>query len=64
MEIYLLASFLFGAITAFIAINKKRNGAGWFILGSILGPLALILSLLVSPNKKHHQQVVIDDELN
>ncbi len=37
-----------GIISAVIASNKGRNGCGWFVLGSILGPLGLILALVVS----------------
>lgn len=40
--------FLFGIISAVIAVIKGRSGCGWFILGSLLGPFGLILTLVVS----------------
>lgn len=39
--------FLFGIISAVIAVVKGRSGCGWFILGSLLGPFGLILTLVV-----------------
>lgn len=34
-------------IIAGIAQGKKRSGLGWFILGMILGPLALFILLIL-----------------
>lgn len=48
---------LFGIACAMIATNKGRSGGGWFTLGFLLGPFALILALVVSKN-----QEVIDNE--
>jgi len=39
---------LFGIVSAIVASNKGRNGCGWFLLGFLLGPFGLILSLAVS----------------
>lgn len=41
---------LFGIVSAFVAVNKGRNGCGWLILGFLLGPFGLILSLVASKN--------------
>ncbi len=43
---------LFGAVCAGIAKNKGRSGCGWFILGFLLGPFALILVLVISKNQE------------
>ena len=48
---------LFGIACAVIATNKGRSGGGWFVLGFLLGPFALILALVVSKN-----QEAIDNE--
>ena len=40
--------FLFGLVSAVVASGKGRSGCGWFILGMLLGPFGLILSLVVS----------------
>lgn len=37
-------------ITCQIATEKGRNGALWMIYGLLLGPLALLHSLLLNPN--------------
>ena len=41
---------LCGAVSAFVASYKGRSGCGWFLLGAILGPFGLILSLVVPSN--------------
>lgn len=41
---------LSGVITAFVASYKRRSGCGWFVLGALLGPFGLILSLVVPSN--------------
>lgn len=48
---------LFGVACAVIATNKGRSSGGWFVLGFLLGPFALILALVVSKN-----QEAIDNE--
>lgn len=40
----------FGIIAAVIAGAKGRSGFGWFILGMLLGPFALVVALLPSRN--------------
>ena len=55
MEIFvglLVVWVLFGIACAVIATNKGRSGGGWFVLGFLLGPFALILALVVSKNQE------------
>jgi hypothetical protein len=40
--------FLCGIISAVAASNKGRSGLGWFIIGSLFGPIGVVLSLVVS----------------
>jgi hypothetical protein len=44
--IVILASVLFGIISALIAHNKARNALGWFIAGCLIGPFGLVVVLL------------------
>jgi hypothetical protein len=48
--------FLFGVVTTVVATNKGLNGCGWFILGVLLGPFGLILSLVVSKDRSAVEQ--------
>lgn len=41
---------LCGIVCAVVASSKKRSGCGWFLIGVLLGPFGLILSLVVPPN--------------
>lgn len=52
MEILFFSGFL-GAIvcailSAWIASTKKRSGCAWFLIGLILGPIAIILAAVMS----------------
>ena len=38
---------LCGVVSAVIAVNKGNSGCGWFLLGVLLGPIGLVLSLVV-----------------
>ncbi len=49
---YFIIWLLFGIISAVVASNKGRSGFGWFIIGLLLGPIGLIISLVVSKNQK------------
>jgi hypothetical protein len=48
---YIIIWFLFGIVSAIVASTKGRSGCGWFILGILLGPFGLILSLVVAKNQ-------------
>ena len=55
MEIFiglLIIWLLFGGGCSIIAINKGRSAGGWFILGFLFGPFALIAALVVSKNQE------------
>lgn len=42
----LIAGLLFGGIAAVLAHHKARNALGWFIVGCLIGPFALVVVLL------------------
>ncbi len=48
---FIVIWFLFGLVSAIVAANKGRSGCGWFILGFLLGPFGLLLSLVVAKNQ-------------
>jgi len=48
---YVIIWLLFGIVSAVAASNKGRSGCGWFLLGVLLGPFAIILVLII-PNLK------------
>ena len=41
---------LCGVVSAVVASYKGRSRCGWFVLGAILGPFGLILSLVIPSN--------------
>lgn len=49
---YLVIWLLFGVISGVVATNKGRSGCGWFLLGVLFGPFALIASLVVPADKQ------------
>ncbi len=49
---FLVVWLLFGVATAVAASNKGLSGCAWFLLGVILGPFGLILSLVVPKNQR------------
>jgi hypothetical protein len=56
----LIVWILFGVITAVVATNKGRSGAGWFLLGILFGPLGLVLSLVVPKNQAVIEQAAVN----
>jgi hypothetical protein len=46
---------LFGFVAAIIANTKGRSGCGWFLLGILLGPFALVIAFLPSMAQKEIQ---------
>ncbi len=50
---------LFGVITAVVASNKGRSGLGWLIVGVLLGPFGLVLSLIVSKDEASVERDVL-----
>jgi len=49
---FVIVWFLFGLVAAIIANTKGRSGCGWFVLGILLGPFALIIAFLPSMTQK------------
>jgi hypothetical protein len=47
---------LFGLVAAIIANVKGRSGCGWFLLGILLGPFALVIAFLPSMAQKEIQK--------
>lgn len=45
---YVIIWLLFGLTATIIANSKGRNGCGWFLLGVLIGPFALIVAALPS----------------
>jgi len=43
---FIILWLLFGIVCAAIASAKGRSGCGWFILGALLGPFALVVAFL------------------
>lgn len=52
---YVLIWCLFGFVAAIIASTKGRSGCGWFLLGILLGPFALVIAFLPSLAQKEIQ---------
>ncbi len=59
MEIFIVW-IVCGVISAVIASNKGRSGCGWFIVGVLLGPLALILALVVGRDEPQVERQVLE----
>jgi hypothetical protein len=47
-----LIGSIFGLVSGLLAIRKNRTGSGWFLLGLIFGPLALI-ALFTRERREH-----------
>ena len=47
---YVLVWLVFGVVSSIIASNKGNSGCGGFLLGVLLGPIGLIITLLSSGN--------------
>ena len=43
---YVLICLVFGAVAALAAHGKARNALGWFVMGFLLGPFALVVAIL------------------
>jgi len=43
--IWLMIGAAFGLASGLIAIRRNRTGSGWFLIGLVLGPIALALIL-------------------
>ena len=61
MEFLIIIWLLFGIVSAVIASKKGRSGCGWFLLGFLLGPFGLILSVVVSEEKEVVERRAIEN---
>jgi len=57
----IFAWFAFGFVTAVAAARKGKSVPGWFVLGMIFGPFALIAILLASPYSPRPSHIGRDD---
>lgn len=48
--IYVLSGIVFGGASAIVAVNKNRDGLGWFVLGFMFSLIALIVICALSAN--------------
>jgi hypothetical protein len=46
MQAFWLVTVVFGVVASVIAYGKGRNSLGWFALGMMIGPFALVVALL------------------
>ena len=59
MEFALVIWLGSGIASAVVANNKGRGGCGWFLIGFLLGPIGLIISLVVSENTEATEKASI-----
>jgi hypothetical protein len=56
MELLLPFWILCGFIACVIASGKGRSGFGWFLLGILFGPLALLAVAVASPDRSSKER--------
>lgn len=56
METIVVLWFVCGVVAGIIASGKGRSGCGWFILGLLLGPLALLGVAIASRDTRRDEQ--------
>ena len=59
---FLLIWCLFGIVSAVIASTKGRSRGGWFFLGLLIGPFALVVALLPSMDASAQKQARISGQ--
>ncbi len=57
----LILWLLFGIVCAMISTSKGRSGCGWFLLGVLIGPFAIVVAVLPSKIPPQPIQVVTTD---
>ena len=56
---FLVLCWLFiGVVCAAIAMGKGRSGLGWFVLGCIFGPLALLCAAVMSRESRQDDRAL------
>lgn len=53
MGVLVISWIVMGALCAVIALAKGRSAIGWFVLGCLLGPLALLFAAVMSAAPKN-----------
>jgi hypothetical protein len=53
---YIIICIVCAIACGILASNKGRDGVGWFLLGLVLGPIALILAAVVSNAKVEERE--------
>lgn len=61
--IYSLSGIVFGGASAIVAVNKNRDGLGWFVLGFMFSLIALIVICALSPNHAPKSNAVKADKV-
>lgn len=51
MTTYLIFWFFCGVASAIVASGKGRNAFSWFIIGLVLGPIGVVISLVTGKNE-------------
>jgi hypothetical protein len=46
LAIWLMVGAVFGLVCGMLAIRRNRSAVGWFIMGTAIGPLALVWLLI------------------
>ncbi len=54
MGFVVICWIVMGALCAVVALAKGRSAIGWFLLGCLFGPLALLFAAAMSAAPKHH----------
>lgn len=53
MGFIIICWIVMGVLCALIALAKRRSGLGWFLLGCLFGPLALLFAAAMSAAPSH-----------
>lgn len=56
--IFILSGIVFGGASAIVAVNKNRDGLGWFVLGFMFSLIALIVICALSPTQNSNSNAV------
>jgi len=52
MGFIIICWIVMGVLCALIALAKRRSGLGWFLLGCLFGPLALLFAAAMSATQR------------
>ena len=60
---YAIIWLVCGFVCASVASHKGRDGCGWFCLGVLFGPLALLMSFVLPANKAQLEREAINSKV-